>query len=201
MTKQNFMYLNKFALLLFLLLISVSNPRLLSAHTDYEEIQVKSTFLTNQKQQLSAISMVWLYDTFSSADMLSHEKNMNRLVKTIISDIARFNYFTRLNAGDRRIVANKINQYKMIKVKGRDNNPALQLTFTLQFNKPLPANSLTSMNIVHADPTGRSLFYYEDTKDIVFTNELKQKCTTQIKEKAEFKQGEFPQIVHINCRA
>ena len=185
-----------FLSLLFFLGISTS----IKAHNEHEEIQVKSTFQVNKNKQLDAITMVWLYDTFSSEDMLNHEKDINRLAKLLVSDLARFNYFTRLNSGDRRIVANKISQYKITKVKDSNNNPALQLTFTLLLNKPLNIKPLTSINIDHADPTGRAIFFYEKAEDITLANELKSKCRTQIKEKTEFKEGQFPQIATINCR-
>ena len=145
--------------------------------------------------------MVWLYDTFSSEDMLKHEEDINRLAKLLVSDLARFNYFTRLNADDRRLVANNISQYKLVKVKDRDNNPALQLTFTLLLKKPINIKSLRSIKINHADPTGKGIFYYDSANDIVLSNELKSKCRTQVKKKAEFKEGEFPQIAAITCRA
>ncbi len=181
------------------MLLGISTP--LQAHTEHQEIQVKSTFQVNQSQQLHAVTMVWLYDTFSSDDMLQHEKDINRLEKLLVSDLARFNYFTRLNAGDRRLVTNNISQYKLTKVKDSDNNPALQLTFTLLLKKPISIESLKNIKIVHADPTGRGIFFYDKANDIVLTNELKSKCRSQVKEKAEFKEGEFPQIATITCSA
>ena len=121
------------------------------AHTDHEEIQVKSTFEVNNLQQLSAISMVWLYDTFSSEDMLKHEKDINRLAKILISDLSRFNFFTRINSGDQRLVANRVNKYKLRKVIDKDNNPALELSLTLLFNKPLKISKLKSaMQIIES---------------------------------------------------
>lgn len=188
--------------LLFLSLLfcfGISNS--LQAHTEHQEIQLKSSFLVNEQQQLHAVSMVWLYDTFTSQDMLSHEKDINRLAKIIVSDLARFNYFTRFNAGDRRLITNKISQYKLIKVKDRDNNPALQLTFTLLLKKPLKVKSIKTIKINHANPTGKSIFFYNSANDIVLSNELKSKCRAQLIEKAEFKEGQFPQIATITCNA
>ena len=181
---------------LFSLLLCLSIASFLQAHTEHEEIQVKSNFKVNLRQQLNAVTMVLLYDTFSSEDMLKHEKDINRLAKLLVSDLARFNYFTRLNADDRRLVSNNISQYKLVKVKDRDNNPALQLTFTLLLIK-----SLKNIKIEHADPTGKGIFFYDSANDIVLSNELKSKCRTQVEEKAEFKEGEFPQIAAITCRA
>jgi len=195
------MFLEKITLLLFSLILFLDVSTSLQAHTEHEEIQVKSTFQVNQRQQLSAINMVWLYDTFSSEDMLNHEKDINRLAKLLVSDLARFNYFTRLNAGDRRLITNKISKYKLIKVKDRDNSPALQLTFTLLLKKPINIKTLRTIKINHADPTGRGIFFYESAKDIVLSNELESKCRAQVKEKAEFKEGQFPQIVTITCSA
>ncbi len=195
------MFLQKFTVPLFSLLLCLSIASSLQAHTEHEEIQVKSTFKVNLRQQLNAVTMVWLCDTFSSEDMLKHEKDINRLAKLLVSDLARFNYFTRLNADDRRLVANNISQYKLVKVKDRDNNPALQLTFTLLLNKPINIKSLKNIKIEHADPTGKGIFFYDSANDIVLSNELKSKCHTQVKEKAEFKEGEFPQIAAITCRA
>ncbi len=195
------MFSVKLPLSLFSLLLCLGVSNSSKAHTEHEEIQVKSTFKVNQRQQLDSITMVWLYDTFSSEDMLRHEKDINRLAKILVSDLARFNYFTRINAGDRRLVTNKISQYKLIKTKDRDNNPALQLTFTLLLNNPISIKSLKNIKINHADPTGRGIFFYDSANDIVLSNELKAKCHAQVKEKAEFKEGEFPQIATIICSA
>lgn len=195
------MFIQKPTLTLLSLFILCGLCLPLKAHTDYQEIQVKSTFQVNQKQQLHAITMVWLYDTFASEDMLSHEKDINRLAKILISDLARFNYLSGFNAGDRRLVTNKVSNYKLIKAKDRDNNLALQLTFTLALKKPIDVKSLNNIKIVHADPTGKSVFFYDTADDILLSNELKTKCSTQIKEKAEFEQGEFPQIATIVCHA
>ena len=171
-----------------------------SAHTEHEEIQVKSTFEVNNRQQLSAISMVWLYDTFSSEDMLSHEKDINRLAKVLVSDLSRFNFFTRINSGDRRLVANRVNKYKLRKVIDKDNNPALELSFTLLFNKPVKISSLKNIKIDHADPTGRGILFYDKAADIKLASQLKAKCQSNLKEKSEFIEGQFPQIANITCR-
>ena len=173
--------------------------QLLHAHTEHQEIQVKSTFHVNQQQQLSSLTMVWLYDTISSQDMLSHEKDINRLAKVLVSDLARFSFFTRLNSGDRRLIANRINKYKVMKVTDKENNPALQLTVTLLFNKPIATKSIQNIQIDHSDPTGISLLFYDNAKDIVLTNELKSRCKPKVIEREEFQEGEFPQLVSINC--
>ncbi|MGK0273462.1 MAG: ABC-type uncharacterized transport system substrate-binding protein [Cocleimonas sp.] len=106
------MFSTKITLPFLSLLLFLSASHSIKAHTEHEEIQVKSTFQVNQSKQLNAVTMVWLYDSLSSEDMLNHEKDINRLAKLLVSDLARFNYFTPLNAGDRRIVANKIGQSK-----------------------------------------------------------------------------------------
>lgn len=186
----------RFVFLLFFIIISLSA----AAHTEHEEIQVKSTFEVNKRQQLSAISMVWLYDTFSSEDMLSHEKDINRLAKVLISDLSRFNFYTRLNSGDRRLVANRVNKYKLRKVKDKDNNLALELSFTLLFNKPVKISTLKDIKIDHSDPTGRGILFYDKAEDISLANELKSKCRSNLKEKNEFIEGQFPQVANITCR-
>lgn len=187
-----------FAVFLFLTLNII--PSSSHAHTEHEEIQVKSTFEVNNRQQLSAISMVWLYDTFSSEDMLNHEKDINRLAKLLISDLSRFNFYTRLNSGDRRLVANRVNKYALRKVKDRDNNLALELSFTLLFNKPVKISTLKNIKIDHSDPTGRGIFFYDKAEDIKLAAQLKTKCQSSLKEKNEFIEGQFPQIANVMCR-
>lgn len=184
----------------FLTLMLNLFPSISQAHTEHTEIQVKSTFEVNNDQQLSAISMVWLYDTFTSNDMLSHEKDINRLAKILISDLSRFNFFTRLNSADRRLVANRINKYNLTKVKDEDNNPALQLSLTLLFNKPVKIEELKTIDIVHKDPTGKAILFYDNSQDIALTDQLKTKCKSSVKDKAEFIEGQFPQIANISCR-
>lgn len=191
---------SSFLLIVFLTIVISTFSSLTLAHPEHEEIQVRSTFEVNNRQQLSAISMVWLYDTFSSQDMLKHEKDINRLAKLLVGDLTRFNFFTRLNSGDRRLVANRIKKYKLIKVKNKDNNLALQLSFTLLFNKPVKISSLKIIKIDHSDPTGRGIFFYDKAEDISLANELKSKCITSVKEKNEFIEGQFPQIAIVSCR-
>ena len=184
---------------IFLILIIIATTSLAQAHTDHQEIQVKSTFQVNQNKQLHAITLVWQYDTTSSQDMLTHEQDLKRLSKLLISDIARFNYFTRLNAGDQRLVTNKVSQYNLIKVKNRDGNPALRLTFTLLLNRPLDISSLKNIKIDHADPTGRGILFYVSAMDIILTNELKSKCRTEVINKKDFIEGKSPQLATISC--
>ena len=194
------MFSIKITIPVFLVLfLGLSNT--LKAHTDHEKIQVRSTFQVNQSKQLFAVTLVWQYDAASSKDMLNHEKDLKKLSKLLISDIARFNYFTRLNAGDRRLVTNKVSQYKLIKVKDHNSNPALQLTFTLLLNKPLDITLLKNIKIDHADPTGRGILFYVSATDIILTNELKTKCRTEIINKKNFIEGKSPQIVMISCSA
>ncbi|MGK0273461.1 MAG: ABC-type uncharacterized transport system substrate-binding protein [Cocleimonas sp.] len=86
---------------------------------------------------------------------------------------------------------------RLAKVKDSNNNPALQLTFTLLLNKSL---NIKSIKIDHADPTtGRAILFYDKAEDITLANELKSKCRTQVKEKTEFIEGQFPQIATISC--
>lgn len=186
-------------ILTLLVCINISLPS--KAHTDHQEIQVKSAFQVNQRQELNIITMSWVYDTFASTDMLSHQNDIDLLAKILVSDLSRFNFFTHLNADGRRISSNNVSQYKLIKAKDRHNNPVLQLTFTLVLKQPLSTKSLKKIDIVHVDPTNRSLFYYDDAKDIILSNELKSKCSALLSDKAEFKEGEFPQIAAINCQA
>jgi len=182
-------------------LISISLLQTSQAHTDHQEIQVISTLVVNQQKQLSEIRMVWRYDTFSSDDMLQHESDLNRLAKTLMSDIARFNYFTRLQSGKHRIQVHSVGRFAVNKVTDRDNNPALALSFTLALKKPVSISDIKKLDIVHADPTNRSLFYYDRAEDVILANELTTKCGAHVKDKAAFKEGEFPQVVAVVCRA
>ena len=186
---------------LLFFLISISLLQTSQAHTDHQEIQVISTLVVNQQKQLSEIRMVWRYDTFSSDDMLQHESDLNRLAKTLMSDIARFNYFTRLQSGKNRIQVHSVGRFAVNKVTDRDNNPALALSFTLALKKPVSISDIKKLDIVHADPTNRSLFYYDRAEDVILANELTTKCGAHVKDKAAFKEGEFPQIVAVICRA
>ena len=156
------------------------------AHTEYEEIQVKTSFQVNQQKQLSSVSMVWQYDTFSCQDMLSHEKDVTRLGKILVSRLSRFNFYTSINIGDRRLVTNKINNYKLIKIKDAHGNPSLQLTVNLQVKKPVDINSIKKIKINHADPTRKALLFYDNKQDLVFEKELKSRCKATVEEKVDF---------------
>ena len=51
----------------------------------------------------------------------------------------------------------------------------------------------------HEDPTEAAILYYDNANYIFVDGALKDSCKSSVKEKENFTEGEFPQIVRVNC--
>ncbi|MGB5419965.1 DUF1007 family protein [Algibacter sp.] len=168
------------------------------SHGVHYEVQLKSELQVNDKKQLSAIKMTWLYDQEASKDLLKDQADLGILAKQLISDLERFYFFTQFEVGDRVLITSKVQDFDL-KLLNVGDSSLLELTFTVPIKSKVEINSIKQIQFNHADPTEMAIFYYDKPLDIVLADELKQNCSAKVVEKTEFAEGEFPQIVTVNC--
>lgn len=170
------------------------------SHAIHYEVQLKSELQVNTDDEISGIGMVWRYDPIASADMLKDEPNVKKLEKMIHSNLSRFNFFTKLTSENKTLATAAVQNFKL-EEKADSEEPYLQISFTLPLSSPPKLSSVNSIGFIHADPTATAILYYENPKDVMLGYGLTDKCETSVEEKASFNEGEFPQIVNINCKS
>jgi ABC-type uncharacterized transport system substrate-binding protein len=174
-------------------------PQLAIAHAIHYEVQLKSELQVNDKKQLSAIKMTWLYDQQVSKDFLQGQADLRILAKQLISDLERFYFFTQLQVNNKVLLMNKVQEFEL-KQLAEGENSALELTLTLPIKSPVNIKTIKQLKFNHADPTAMAIFYYNKPQDIILAEQLKSNCSAEVKEKTEFTEGELPQIADVNCR-
>ena len=174
------------------------------AHSYHYEMQVTNALQTNDKKQLEALKLTFLYDGDVSNAMLQDQQDLDKLGKTLIKDLGELGYFTQIKLNRKVLNTNKAKDIKLEKVsiKSKDGNyDALQLHFTLALKKPASITKNSEIALAHEDPTSAAILYYENTDHILVEGSLKDSCKSSVKEKGKFEEGEFPQIIRVNCKA
>ena len=175
-----------------------------SAHSYHYEMQVTNVLQTNNKGQLEALKLSFLYDGDVSNVMLQDEKNLNKLGKTLIRDLGKLGYFTQIKLNDKVLNTQKAQNIKLekIAIKGEEGKyDALQLNFTLPLKHPANIAKNSEIALAHEDPTDAAILYYENSEHIFVDGSLKSQCKSSVKEKGKFEEGEFPQIIKVNCKS
>ncbi len=178
-------------LALTILLTSFANTAF--SHSYHYEIQI-STELYSVKNQLTGLRMNWLYDEDVSSVMTQDQTDLNKLKNKLISDLASLAYFTELKINGKVEALGKATNVSLVK-KG----DALELSFSLPLKKPVTVKRGTTLNLNHADPGSIAIIYYDQASDVIVNGPLKKQCKPTVKEKGDFKEGEFPQLVNIYC--
>ena len=194
----------KKTLFLSTLLASVFFSTQALAHSYHYEMQITNALLTNDKRQLEALRLTFLYDGDVSNAMLQDQKDLQKLGGTLVDDLGKLGYFTQIKLNGKVLNASKATDIKLEKVniKIKDGAyDALQLQFTLPFNKPAKISKNSEIALVHEDPTEAAILYYENAEHIILGDSLKDNCKASVKEKGKFKEGEFPQIIRVNCQS
>ena len=174
------------------------------SHSYHYEMQVTNTLQINNKKQLEALQLSFLYDGEVSNVMLQDEKDLDKLGKTLISDLGILGYFTQIKLNGKVLNTQKASKIELDKVvlKGENGSfDVLQLSFTLALKSPATLTSNSEIAFFHEDPTAAAILYYENAEHIVVDGNLKDNCKATVKEKDKFDEGEFPQIIRVNCRA
>ena len=168
------------------------------SHGVHYEVQLKSELQVNTDNRISGIGMVWVYDPIVSADMLKDDPDIKKLEKSILSNLERFNFFTKIKSENKILATNKAQNFKLQEIKDADITN-LQISFTLPFASPPKLASVKKIDFDYSDPTATAILYYETPEDISLGYGLKNKCKTSVEDKPSFKEGEFPQIVTVIC--
>ncbi len=187
-----------FKVLLPALFLSMLFSQPVFSHGVHYEVQLKSKLQVNTDNRISGVGMVWLYDPIVSADMLKDEPDLKKLEKSIHSNLERFNFFTKLTSSGKVLTTSKVQNFKLEKTKDADVTN-LQISFTLPFASPPKLATVKKIVFDYSDPTATAILYYANPEDLMLGYGLSDKCKTSMQEKPSFKEGEFPQVVSINC--
>jgi ABC-type uncharacterized transport system substrate-binding protein len=166
------------------------------AHFHYN-ITATATLQANEKKQLTAVGMEWVYDQEVSGMMLKSGQSINALANGIMVDLVKLNYFTQLEFNGKRIATKQVTHYTLINIK-QGNQNLLKLSFLLPLKSPLFIQGNT-FAIVHTDPGASASVFYLHTNNIVLGNTFKALCTPSIQAIKGFEAGEAPELVRISC--
>jgi ABC-type uncharacterized transport system substrate-binding protein len=180
-----------------LIVASVLFSPLSMAHFHYK-ISATATLLANEKKQLTAIQMSWLYDPNVSGMMLKSGQNMDALVKGIADDLAKLNNFTLLTFNGKRIVTKRVTQYHIATVK-HGKQEQVKFSFTLPLQSPLFLQG-SRLNIVHTDTGASASIFYHSANNIVLGKAFKPFCQTTVTPIQGVEAGEAPETVQIRCQ-
>lgn len=191
--------MKKILFLSFMLVFTFLNQSLFS-HSFHYEVQVTNALQVNNKKQLEALKLSWLYDGEVSKIMLQDQKDLNKLAKTLVNDLEKLGYFTQTKLNGKVLSFNKATNISLEKVN-KGEYDVLQLHFTLPFKTAVNITGNSEISFDHEDPTAAAILYYEDARYIQLGSHLQSDCKASVKEKGDFTEGEFPQIIKIKCKS
>jgi len=197
--------MKKFLLLNIVFLVALFSSQITFAHAYHYEVQVTNALQTNDKKQLKALKLTFLYDSETSEVMLQDQKDLEKLGKKLTNDLGKLAYFTQAKVNGKVLDFKEASNIKLdtIKEEGDDKKTydALQLHFTLVLKTPINIDGDSKIGFFHEDPTDAAILYYENEKHILLGDNLKDRCKASVKEKGKFEEGEFPQIVNVSCKS
>ncbi len=197
--------MKKFLLLNIAFLVALFSSQITFAHAYHYEVQVTNALQTNDKKQLEALKLTFLYDSETSEVMLQDQKDLEKLGKKLASDLGKLAYFTQAKVNGKVLDFKEASDIKLdtIKEEGDDKKlyDILQLHFTLVLKTPISIDGDNEIGFFHEDPTEAAILYYKDAKHIIVGDSLKDSCKASVKEKGDFKEGEFPQIINVSCKS
>jgi len=196
--------MKKILLLNILFLATLFSSQITFAHAYHYEVQITNALQTNDKKELKALKLTFSYDGETSEVMLQDQKNLEKLGKKLVSDLGKLAYFTQAKVNGKVLDFKEASDIKLdtIKVKGDDKKlyDILQLHFTLELKTPVSLDGNNEIGFFHEDPSNAAILYYENEKQILLGDSLKDRCKASVKEKGDFEEGEFPQIVSVSCK-
>jgi len=163
------------------------------AHSYHYEIQV-SNELNTDSGKLNGLKMTWFYDEDVSSVMIQDQTDLKKLGAKLIADLDLLGYFTQLKLNGKIIAFEKA---KNVQLKEVDK--MLVLLFTLPLKNPIALKKGSVLNIDHEDPSDIAILYYDKPSEIIIHGTLKKRCKPTVKEKGDFEEGEFPQVVKVAC--
>ena len=179
------------------LLLSVFIAPISYAHFHYT-INSTATLQSNEKKQLTAVAMSWVYDEEVSGIMLRSDRALDDLATDVMNDLLKLDYFTRLEFNGKAIATKKVSNYKLEKIT-RDKKNLLKLNFVLPLKSPLYLQGNNTLRIIHTDAGASASLFYRNTNHIILGANFASFCTPEVKAIKGFENGEAPEIVNINC--
>ncbi len=167
------------------------------AHFHYK-INATATLYANDKQQLTAVGMAWVYDPNVSDMMLSSGQSINDLANGIMTDLVELDYFTQLEFNGKRIATSRPSNYQLVPIK-KGNQNLLKLSFVLPLQSPLFIQGNT-LSIVHKDPGASASIFYHHANNIILGQTFKSLCQSRVQAIKGFAVGEAPERVRIRCK-
>ncbi|MCK5896871.1 MAG: DUF1007 family protein [Cocleimonas sp.] len=180
-----------------LILASLLLSPLSNAHFHYK-ISSTATLQGNEKKQLTAINMSWLYDATVSSLMLKSGQSMDALVKSIADDLVELNNFTLLTLNGKRIVTKRVAKYHIETVK-HGAKEQIKFSFILPLQSPLFIQG-SNLGIVHTDSGASASIFYHSANNILLGKTFKPLCQATVTPIQGVEAGEAPENVHIRCR-
>lgn len=176
---------------LFFILINAQ----IFAHSLHYEIQVSNKLIVDNQHKLKALDLIFKYDETVSLVMLQDQKNLKKLAKNIMTELDTLGYFTQIKLNGKVLQTTKVNSYNLTKGK----RSVLSLHFTLPIVSPQKLTGKSRILLDHADPSASAILYYDNKSAITWGKSIQKNCKSHLAEKKEFGEGEFPQIVLIEC--
>ena len=167
------------------------------AHFHYK-INATATLYANDKKQLTAVGMSWVYDQQVSDMMLKSGQSINNLANGIMTDLVELNYFTQLEFNGKRIATTRPKNYQLVSIK-QGNKNLLKLSFVLPLQSPLFIQGNT-LSIVHTDPSASASIFYHHANNIILGEAFKSLCQSRVQAIKGFEAGEAPELVKIRCK-
>jgi ABC-type uncharacterized transport system substrate-binding protein len=167
------------------------------------EIDVTTTFESNDENQLESLYMSWVFDKQSSELLLEggdlstpeiRQLTLNSLARGILKDLEKYKYLTNLEAGISRIKTAKVQEHQI-----QLHNGQIALSFRLPLKSPYSMVGNKRLTLFHEDPNGTALLIYTGTEKIIFDGLLKARCQTTFAEKDFYIHGESSQLLNITC--
>ncbi len=139
--------------------------------------------------------MTWAYDEEVSGAMLQDQQDLNKLGSKLMEDLDLLGYFTQIKFNDTILQTTKVTSFKLQKTQTNQ----LKLHFTLPLKKPVQLQDKFVIHFIHEDPTAVAILYYDKSSSIDLNKPLASHCLRSVIDKKGFDEGEFPQIVTLNC--
>ena len=168
------------------------------AHFHYE-VNSQATLVANAKNQLSAVKFSWIYSPEVSDMMLKSGQSMEQLSNSVMSDLLKLDYFTRLEFNGKKIPTSNAIEQKLMSFKQNDMN-LLKLNFTLPLKSPMYIQGKNSIGLIHQDPNASATIYFRHADNLLLGN-FAADCQGSVIAKKTFGEGETPEVVTINCKA
>ena len=181
------------------LLLSLFIAPISTAHFHYE-INSTATLQANEKNQLTAVAMSWVYNEEVSGIMLRSDRPLKELAGDIMNDLLTLDYFTHLELNGKKIITLDVSSYKLEKVTQNKKN-LLKLNLILPLKSPLHLQGNNTLRIIHTDAGASASLFYRNTNHLIVGDSFASFCTPEVKAIKGFVHGDVPEIVNINCTA